>query len=332
MRGYKVTDASRSKRVGVACQSLQELIEKGCRKLSIDHALQKKIVVQLEDGTVVDDEEYFTTLPQNTLLLFSLPGQDVLTVGGIIYDALQKINYDFLKAAEMSSEFFTEDMKNKFKALGEVLLKQKNTGKRYRSNVEDDSQWFEGLDTYAKTKEQFMFRRSQDRIRGYLYKSCDDLKKSEQYKSNHRFRAKIDSVIESFRKKLLGVQYFGTYFDRKAQKPQPKLCNEDGEFNCQGIWHKSTCSYVNHYINPYDSREARIIFSTWNLDHRIERSRTILPALLVAAEDALRRDSQINEDYFFSLLFTTVNLKLVHIVCHDKGSHDLSCDSSQFTK
>ncbi|GLH10309.1 Uncharacterized protein GBIM_15247 [Gryllus bimaculatus] len=297
MRGYKVTDASRSKRVGVACQSLQELIEKGCRKLSIDHALQKKIVVQLEDGTVVDDEEYFTTLPQNTLLLFSLPGQDVLTVGGIIYDALQKINHDFLKAAEMSSEFFTEDMKNKFKALGEVLLKQKNTGKRYRSNVEDDSQWFE-----------------------------------EQYKSNRRFREKIDSVIESFRKKLLGVQYFGTYFDRKAQKPQPKLCNEDGEFNCQGIWHKSTCSYVNHYINPYDSREARIIFSTWNLDHRIERSRTILPALLVAAEDALRRDSQINEDYFFSLLFTTVNLKLVHIVCHDKGSHDLSCDSSQFTK
>lgn len=332
MKGYKVTDASRSKRVGVACQSLQELIEKGCRKLSIDHSLQNRIVVQLEDGTIVDNEEYFTTLPQNTLLLFSLPDEDVLTVSRIIYDALQKINYDFLKAAKMSSEFFTENMKNKFKILNDALAKQDNGVQRLKSDREEDPDWFEGLDTNSNTKEQFMFRRSQDRIRGYLYKSCDDLKKSPQYKENCRFREKIDSAIEFFRKKLIDVQYFGTYFDRKAQMPHPKFCGEDGEFCCQGLWQKPICTYLHHYINPYDSREARIVFSTWNLDHRIERSRTILPALLVAAQEAVRRNCQINGEYFFNLLFTMGNIKLVHIVCHDKGAHNMKCDRSQFTK
>lgn len=35
----------------------------------------------------------------------------------------------------------------------------------------------------------------------------------------------------------------------------------------------------------------------------------------------------INIHYFYNLLFTTVNLKLVHIVCHDKAQHDTAkCD------
>ena len=61
---------------------------------------------------------------------------------------------------------------------------------------------------------------------------------------------------------------------------------------------------------------------------RIERSRTVLPSLVTAARRAGRR--RVNWRYFHRLLFTTDNLRLVHIVCHDKSSHELlTCDKSQ---
>jgi len=109
-----------------------------------------------------------------------------------------------------------------------------------------------------------------------------------------------------------------------------------GNFICRGRWDASHCQHTaaaanNHTINPYASREARIVFSTWNFDHVVERSRSILPALLEAAKQASENNRAINADYFFRLLCTTDNLKLVHIVCHDKGAHSIQCDPRMFT-
>lgn len=36
----------------------------------------------------------------------------------------------------------------------------------------------------------------------------------------------------------------------------------------QGSFDKKMCQSL-HSINPYSSRETRVIFSTWNLDHRL---------------------------------------------------------------
>lgn len=59
----------------------------------------------------------------------------------------------------------------------------------------------------------------------------------------------------------------------------------------------------------------------------MERSRTVIPALFEASRMASTSGCSINVNYFYNLLFTTVNLKLVHIVCHDKGQHDSAkCD------
>ena len=44
-----------------------------------------------------------------------------------------------------------------------------------------------------------------------------------------------------------------------------------------------------------------------------------------------RRSETVNRSYFYSLLFTRENLRLVHIVCHDKQEHSsMVCDSKQF--
>lgn len=63
---------------------------------------------------------------------------------------------------------------------------------------------------------------------------------------------------------------------------------------------------------------------------RIEKRRAVIPALLEALEN--NKTSEVNLDYFYSLLFTTENLKLVHIVCHNKEAHNLACDSRKVLK
>ena len=44
----------------------------------------------------------------------------------------------------------------------------------------------------------------------------------------------------------------------------------------------------------------------------------------------LQKKRKLNKDYFHDLLFTRKNLKLVHIVCHDKQEHqNKKCDETQ---
>lgn len=63
----------------------------------------------------------------------------------------------------------------------------------------------------------------------------------------------------------------------------------------------------------------------------MERSRSVIPALFEASEMASEVCCPINAEYFYRMLFTTFNLKLVHIVCHDKGQHDSAkCDPNNY--
>ncbi|XP_029332316.1 DNA fragmentation factor subunit alpha [Mus caroli] len=51
---------------GVAASSLEELRSKACELLAIDKSLTPITLVLAEDGTIVDDDDYFLCLPSNT--------------------------------------------------------------------------------------------------------------------------------------------------------------------------------------------------------------------------------------------------------------------------
>ncbi|XP_044527203.1 DNA fragmentation factor subunit alpha [Gracilinanus agilis] len=51
---------------GAAASSLEELKRKACDILEIDKSLEPITLVLAEDGTIVDDEDYFLCLPSNT--------------------------------------------------------------------------------------------------------------------------------------------------------------------------------------------------------------------------------------------------------------------------
>ena len=53
---------------------------------------------------------------------------------------------------------------------------------------------------------------------------------------------------------------------------------------------------------------------------RIEKSREVLPSMITAGEEC-PEDKEINPNYFFELLFTRMNLKLVDVRCHVISAH-----------
>lgn len=235
-----------------------------------------------------------------------------------------------------------------------------------------------------------MQRRGQDRIRGYFYKTKDELTKCAIYRQNAMAKELIDEMLDLFRQLLSGFDYFSCIFDRghpqrlaaetggevsnlvltneehnqnqedevDAPRIVPKrlklaikqsletdgnaigkyrvaLCNGKGDFPCMGLWNKGQCKYRAHVINPYASRENMILFQVWNLDHQVEISRSVLPSIVENVRrvienetDAIckihnRRGKKLSVITYFIELFTLGNLKLVHIVCHDKSIHDM---------
>ncbi|XP_011812244.1 PREDICTED: DNA fragmentation factor subunit beta [Colobus angolensis palliatus] len=70
------------------------------------------------------------------------------------------------------------------------------------------------------------------------------------------------------------------------------------------------------------------LLSSW--DYRIEKKRTVIPTLVEAIKEQDGRE--VDWEYFYGLLFTSENLKLVHIVCHKKTIHKLNCDPNRIYK
>ncbi|XP_053481441.1 DNA fragmentation factor subunit beta [Ictalurus furcatus] len=316
LKSFKVRRAGEAKKFGVAASTLKELIKKACGLLQM--SASKVQCCLYEDGTVVT-EDYFLHLPENTELVLLPDGQ---SWNGMVYDLSQILGLDrhSEQLIDAAQQLLTDEHSAKRrKILSELLCNLKDHAEL--ENREDDEDWFKGIDLRFKTKSSYMKHNCEQRIRSYL-KEVDSHARTIQ---NSKQKSEYQKVAASMAEKLKSMHYHGTYFDRR-EKELHRLCTKEGWFSCQGAFNLDQCESL-HSINPYGNRESRILFSTWNLDHRIEKKRTIIPTLVKALQG--KKSSDINLDYFYKLLFTRENLKLVHIVCHKKGAHDLACDSRQ---
>ncbi|XP_061591041.1 DNA fragmentation factor subunit beta [Cololabis saira] len=309
----KVRDLTGHKKYGVAAKDLNELLKKGCKLLQLP--LSGAYVCLYEDGVIVT-EKFFPTLPDNTELVLLSREQ---SWGGVVCDIGQLLNTDrhgdgLVKAAK--ALLGDEKSAKRRKILSDLLRTLEDRSEL--ESREEDEDWFTGVDTRFKTKSAYMKSNCESRIRGYMKEVDDASKNIQKAKVREEFLKTSKSLVEM----LKTARYNGSYFDRTEKEPN-RLCTREGWFTCQGAFDQKVCQSL-HSINPYGSRESRIIFSTWNLDHRIEKKRTVVPALLEALQN--HKSTNINLNYFYQLLFTRENLKLVHIVCHKKGAHNLLCD------
>ncbi|XP_049280683.1 DNA fragmentation factor subunit beta [Anopheles funestus] len=371
LQGYKITDVERSRKYGVAADSLRMLRAKASEKFKISECR----VYLAQDGVEVTDEEYFRTLPAQILFVVASKDTIVKTDFELMYNAIKSAHTDLLHAGELAQQFVSNNQPEISKILYNAQRGRDDLIQR--SARTEHAEWFVGIEDRAvKTKEEIMKRRGQDRIRGYFYKTKDELTKCSMYRASPMARELIDEMLELFRQLLVGFDYFSCMFDRScqrrlelkpdntddadepdAQRIPPKrlkllvqnslgsncqidrynvaLCSEMGDFRCMGVWKDERCRYVSHRINPYASRENLILFQVWNLDHQIEISRTVLPSILDNVERMVSRESDaicklhrrkgktLSVITYFLELFTLSNLKLVHIVCHDKTVHEL---------
>ncbi|NXJ93308.1 CIDEA protein, partial [Corythaixoides concolor] len=72
-RPFRVSNASRSSRKGIVASSLQELISKTLDAFFISTGIVTLVLE--EDGTVVDTEEFFQSLDDNTHFMVLEKGQ-----------------------------------------------------------------------------------------------------------------------------------------------------------------------------------------------------------------------------------------------------------------
>ncbi|XP_023345154.1 DNA fragmentation factor subunit beta [Eurytemora carolleeae] len=375
-QGYRVAlEHHVERRKGIFAENLLDLRAKTKDRFQLKQK-PEKLNIFLDDGTEVEDDEYLKTIKPNSLLVVRVEGMKPKretkfnVVNTNIFDHfLSLVRWSGGKDSIYQEvlEFMREDFETKYTEIrdgtlriitpAQHLLGPKNPfgsdGKMMRlafppslfwlllfccSTRDEDPDWFGDLNTRAKTKEEFMYRNCQARIRGYLSRAELQLK---EWKGSMKAREMFQKICESFRLELKGNGFHGEMFQRSAQQIN-RICDSAGLFKCEGLYREPRCSYSAageknqvHEINPYRSREHRILFSTWNLDHVIERSRSIVPSMIEAVEtlEKSKKKLKINNEYFYSLLFTRKNLRLVHIVCHDKQEHgSAKCNKALYFK
>ncbi|XP_008572794.1 PREDICTED: DNA fragmentation factor subunit beta [Galeopterus variegatus] len=274
-----------------------------------------------EDGTEVT-EDYFPSIPDNAELVLLTEGQTWQGYAsdiGRFLSVFHEPHEGLIQAAQQL--LCDEQAPLRQKLLADLLhTVSQNIAAETRAQ---DAPWFEGLESRFRNKCSYMRYSCESRIRSYLrevgsYTLMAGAEAQEEY----------TRVLGCMGQKLKSVQYNGSYFDRGAEAGD-RLCTPEGWFSCQGPFDKDAC-VSRHSINPYSNRESRILFSTWNLDHIIEKKRTIVPTLAEAIRE--RGGREVDWEYFYSLLFTSENLKLVHIACHTKTTHKCDCDPTRIYK
>lgn len=350
-----------------------------------------------KDGTEVQDEGYFETIESQTLFVVAAPNAvvqtgkqtqieaargQVLTLNfladfQLMFNCIRKSQTAVFSTADIIRNFVNDNRTEFDKFLNDLQSKTHSSNENTMASLRSEhEEWFEGIPPNITTKEEVMARRSQDRIRGYFYKTKEECMKSEIYRTNAKARELLKRILDIFQNFLIGVDHYSSLFNRKWENrhkivlqhedddddvdateigpPRKKrremirdalsdsqlknkfyvsLCNQHGEFRCHGAWNSDACKYKAHRINPYASRENVVLFQVWNLDHQIEITRTVLPSLLADVMRVVdgraicrkhnKRGKTVSIVKYFLELFTMANLKLVHIVCHDKGSHNL---------
>lgn len=77
---FKVVDHSREHRFGIVAKDLIDLTNRACAKLNIPVGTPVRVTLD-QDGTEVEDEDYFSTLEKNTTLMILVGDQKWLPPG-----------------------------------------------------------------------------------------------------------------------------------------------------------------------------------------------------------------------------------------------------------
>ncbi|XP_055984322.1 DNA fragmentation factor subunit beta [Sorex fumeus] len=318
-KAFKLRVLHGPQKFGVAGRSPEEVLQKGCRLLQVPQ-LGARLCLY-EDGAELTQEN-FGRVADHTELLLLTAGQ---TWQGYVSDISRLLSVFHRPPAglvQAARQLLAGERAPLRQRLLADLLSTASENIAAETRAQDPP-WFEGLEPRFRSKAAYLRHSCESRIRSYLREVSGFVPAV-----GAGARGEFSRLVDAMSQKLRAERYHGSYFDRGAPAGD-RLCTPEGWFSCQGPFDMADCA-SRHSINPYSNRESRVLFSTWNLDHVIEKKRTVVPALAEAV--AARDGREVDWEYFYSLLFTSENLKLVHIACHKKTTHQLRCDPRRVYK
>ncbi|KAL3861827.1 hypothetical protein ACJMK2_007842 [Sinanodonta woodiana] len=177
-RPYKIWNHDRSLKKSVTASNLEELIAKGKEKLGIPASEYVRVALD-EDGTEVDEEDYFTFLPFNSTVILLMEGQtwrpegsehgtdepDFMTSDGRqVSDRVRMLttglNKDMSRLITFSNEDLQELTEMKAQDLAQMLLDTEEYAKavqeacrRFLDERQQTSEAMELLCLYHKARE-----------------------------------------------------------------------------------------------------------------------------------------------------------------------------------
>ncbi|TNM86504.1 hypothetical protein fugu_006734 [Takifugu bimaculatus] len=262
----KIRSYNSTNKYGLAVKNVEELLDKGCKLLK-DHIICRcrallLVYVCYSDGTEVT-EEFFQTLPDNTELV--LLSREQHWSGGEDLSRLLSTDVHSDALIEAAKQLRSDEPTSKRRKILSDLLQNLEDRSELETRDEDED-WFKGVPPRFKTKSAYMRVNCESRIRGYTRevnwpigfnskppRLCwKPLRSIKEAKVRAEFLKASEALVEMLKK----AKYNGCYFDRTDE--DLCLCTEEGWFTCQGAFDQDTCSSL-HSINPYSSRESRII-------------------------------------------------------------------------
>ncbi|XP_070492833.1 uncharacterized protein Drep4 [Chironomus tepperi] len=175
IKGFKVCkNTDRSKKYGIASDTLKVLYEKIEVKLKIKD-------FQLFYGDALLNEEYFKTVPNQSTIIIVENGETYKTEFDVIFDLFRKTYHETFNARDLIKNFI---INHKNENLIKTVIKVQNEmdEKTKISDREKHPEWFSNVDNKKNiTKEAIMRTKAKDRIKGYFYKTKDELTKSRIY-------------------------------------------------------------------------------------------------------------------------------------------------------
>ncbi|KAL7027425.1 hypothetical protein ACKWTF_005434 [Chironomus riparius] len=175
IKGFKVCkNSDRSKKYGIASDSLKGLNEKIGEKFKI-----KDFQLFYDDALI--NEEFYKTIPNQSTLIIVEDGETYKTDFDVIFDLFRKTNHETFNARDLINNFITNN-KNEDLIMTVIKLQNEMEEKTKVSDRESHPEWFSNLDSKKNvTKEAIMRTKAKDRIKGYFYKTKDELTKSRIY-------------------------------------------------------------------------------------------------------------------------------------------------------
>lgn len=106
---FRVTNADRSQKKGLTAQGLEDLLHKVKESLNVSN---ERVLVLEEDGTEIDSEDFFQTVPENSVLMVLDKGQKWTPLISIADAQLRKCGQDRTDVAKITIDLYKNNPKD----------------------------------------------------------------------------------------------------------------------------------------------------------------------------------------------------------------------------